>query len=860
MSGYSPMILQYMEIKEKHKDSLVFFRLGDFYELFFDDARLVSDKLGLNLTSRESGIGKCPMCGVPHHAAEGYILRLVAMGYKVALCDQVGDSKKGEILQRKVVRIYTPGTTINDTNKTNSYISAIIKSENLYGLAYCDVATGDFYTTSFNDDKRLLDELHKIAPKEIITDPFFDLGSNIKEDIGIAPNILNTSSFLYDAAKEKILEHFQAVNLDECGLSDCDSTCICACGALIDYLYETQQSSLLHITKIEVYTITDFMMLDKSTRRNLELTETLREKETAGTLLGVMNKTKTAMGERLLTKWMNNPLMSIPDIKTRQEAVGEYAADPELRKRIRESLAGIADLDKLCGKINYKRIKSADFAVLRKSALAMCKVKGFLGSAKSSLNAYFAKEMDDLNDISNKIASAISMDGNTLIARGYNKALDELREIKDKAGNLINSLEVKEKDTTGIKNLKVGHNRVFGYYIEVPNAYSDSIPESYVRRQTLTNCERYITEELKQLEFELLDSAEKAESLEKELFYAFRSEIALEIPRIQLSSNMIATIDVLQSLGEIAGKYGYVCPKISGNGIIDIEKGRHPVVERLAGEAFVANDTYLNNFEDKTAIITGPNMAGKSTFLRQTALICIMAQMGSFVPADAAKLTICDKVFTRVGASDDLARGQSTFMLEMSEVANILQNATKNSLLILDEIGRGTSTIDGLSIALSVVEYVTKVISAKTLFATHYHELTAAEGKMDGVINYCMQVIHDGDDIVFKRKVIRGSAKASYGIHVAKLAGLPDTVINRSLEIQEKLEMHGVFNKQNDDAESFDKFIPKSDKQKERDAKYNLILKEMKAFDLDEFANMDVIAMVQRAKSLKRSIEEILNE
>jgi len=794
------MMRQYLEIKEAHKDALLFFRLGDFYELFFDDARVASDVLGLHLTSRETGRGKCPMCGLPHHAAEDYILRLVEAGHKVALCEQIpgGEGKKGELMERKVVRIYTPGTVFDDADSTSNYVAAIFAmTDTSFGLAYADVTTGDFYAARLGSTDKLVDELHKIRPREIITNPDFPRIADIKSDIGIVTNDYHFWAFLYDFAHEKLISHFGTDSIRSFGLSD--EHAISASGALLQYLHETQQNTLSHVNKITAYTPSDFLILDRHTFRNLELTETLREKDTVGTLFWVMDQTKTPMGKRLLRKWLESPLVRIGDIVTRHDAVAEYAENPVQRADMRATLAKIADIERLCGKLTYWRVTARDFVVLKQSIAAIADVKRLLGGTKSTLNTYFWDNLDGLTDVHDKIQKALAetQPANSseagIFSDGYNADLDAARTAKNKYLQALANLEQAEKQSTGIKGLKIGQNKIFGYYIEIPNSQHNAIPAHYQRKQTLSSCERYVTDALVQLQVDILTITDSITQIEQHLWRDLRKEIAQEVPRIKLSAHMLATIDVLQSLGEIANNYNYVRPHMSADGAIDIRDGRHPVVERLSDDSFIPNDTYLDNFGNKICIITGPNMAGKSTFLRQVALICIMAQMGSFVPANAARLPICDRIFTRVGASDDLSRGQSTFMVEMNETANILANATHRSLIVLDEIGRGTGTVDGFSIALSIVEYISREISAKTLFATHYHEITSAEGKVPGIVNYRMQVQENGENITFLRKIVPGGADKSYGIHVAKLAGLPAAVIERSLQIQQQYETGSIF-------------------------------------------------------------------
>jgi DNA mismatch repair protein MutS len=854
------MMQQYMEIKEKHKDALLFFRLGDFYELFFDDARIASQLLGLHLTSRETGRGgKSPMCGLPHHAAEGYILRLTEAGHKVALCEQLAaEGRKGELMERKVVRVYTPGTVFDDTASTGNYIAAICaEDDGAFGLAYADVSTGDFYATDFDSADKLTDELHKIIPREIIVNPDFPGIAAIKADIGIMPNYYHFWAFLYDFAYEKIKAHFGTDSITDFGLQNKNSAG--ASGALLQYLHETQQSKLSHICKITVYAPTDFLILDRHTFRNLELTETLREKDTVGTLFWVMDQTKTPMGKRLLRKWMERPLASVKDIATRQEAVGEFLENPARRGHMRRALGKISDIERLCGKLTYWRVTVGDFVSLKQSIAAIADVKRLLEGMASALNTYFWDNLDELRDVYDKIDRAFGETSHAnakesgIFADGYDADLDGARALKNLHLQALSDFEQSEKQKTGIKGLKVDQNKIFGYFIEVQNSRRDAVPAHYQRKQTLSNCERYITEELMQLQADILTATVSVLQIEQHLWSRFHKEIAGEVPRIKQTAHMVATVDVLQSMGEIADKYNYARPQLEANvtGAIDIREGRHPVVERLSADSFVPNDTYLDDCGNKIAIITGPNMAGKSTFLRQVALICIMAQMGSFVPASAAKLPVCDRVFTRIGASDDIGRGQSTFMVEMNETANILDNATHRSLIIMDEIGRGTGTVDGFSIAMSVVEYISSEISAKTLFATHYHEMTAAEGKITGVANYRMQVQDDGENITFLHKVVPGGADKSYGIFVAKLAGLPNSVIERSKQIQKQLEAGNIFPNDNtipqkSDIDAINKELRNINR---------IFLEEYGAIGENEWIKRDILTSLQKVKNSLKNLE-----
>jgi len=843
------MMRQYMEIKEKHKDALLFFRLGDFYELFFDDARIASEKLGLHLTSRETGQGKSPMCGLPHHAAEDYILRLVEAGHKVALCEQVPqvDSKNG-LMERKVVRVYTPGTVFDESKNTSNYIAAIF-SENstTFGLAYADIATGDFFVTQFDAPNKLTDELHKISPKEIIANPDFPMLREVKDEIDLTPNVYHFWAFLHDFASEKLVSHFGAEALDATKLS---APSINAAGALMQNLHETQQTALSHINKISRYTTGDFMILDKSTFRNLELVETLREKDTVGTLFWAMDQTRTPMGKRLLRKWMESPLVNAKDIATRQAAVTDFVENSTFREEMRTALGKISDIERLCGKIIYWRVTARDFIALKQSLDAFTDIKQILRHASSALNTYFRENLDTLADVREKIEGALSAaptDEGSMFAEGYDDNLDAAKATRTRLLHRLADMEQQERKSTGIKGLKVGHNKVFGYYFEVPNSQRNAAPAHYQRKQTLLNCERFSTDALKQLEVDILAITDRLIQIEQDLFNKLRKEIAQEVLRLKLSAHMVATIDVLQSMGEIAAKHNYVCPQIR-DGAIEVQNGRHPVIEQLLSENFVPNDTYLDNAGNKIAIITGPNMAGKSTYLRQVALICIMAQMGSFVPASEAALPICDRVFTRIGASDDLGRGQSTFMVEMSETANILKNATRRSLIVLDEIGRGTGTMDGFSIALAIMEYISLEISAKTLFATHFHELTAAEGEIPGAVNYRMQVDEDGENITFLHKIVPGGADKSYGIFVAKLAGLPNAVIERSKEIQRKLGDTDVFTKSEAaDLNDINKDIKS----------FRMFLEDLDEIDVDNLTLPEAIENVRKAKQAMKNLKGI---
>ena len=797
MVKYSPMMQQYMEIKSEYKHCLLMFRLGDFYELFFDDAKTASRELELTLTGRECGLEqRAPMCGVPYHAVDSYIARLVEKGYKVAVCEQVEDPKLTKtIVKREVTRVITPGTLI-DTNVLeegkNNYLMCLYVAKNGYGLAFADVSTGEFVTTSLSVDEesKIIDEMAKYNPAEIITNS----DSVSQKAFRVKPALYPVWAFNEANAYKALCEHLKAHDLTGFGLEK-KSLSICACGALMEYIRDTQKNSLAHIRNIRCYNRDQYMVLDISSRRNLELTETMMEKSKKGSLLGVLDKTKTPMGARLIRKWLEQPLIDIEQIQKRLDAVGELTQDPLFREELKELLNTVRDIERIMSKIIYKAAGGRDLIYLANSIRYFPDIKNMLGHCGSSLHKEMTAAFDTLEDVYLLVSSAIveeppvSIREGGFIRDGYDSELDKLRQVKSQGHNWLLEMEAREREATGIKNLKIKYNKVFGYCIEITNGNKHLAPERYLRRQTLSNCERYMTPELKEIEEAILGADEKIAELEIKLFEEIRSGLEAQMERIQLTSAVIAAVDVIQSLAEVADKNGYVKPEVNDNGRIDIKNGRHPVVEQALYSSFVPNDTELNLEDKRLSIITGPNMAGKSTYMRQSALIVLMAQIGSFIPAESGSIGIVDRIFTRVGASDDLATGRSTFMVEMSEVANILNNATDKSMIILDEIGRGTSTFDGLSIAWSVLEYIADPgkIGAKTLFATHYHELTELEGKIDGVVNYRITVQEEGDDIVFLRKIVRGGADKSYGIHVARLAGLPDEIINRSKQILDLL-------------------------------------------------------------------------
>lgn len=805
----TPMMQKYLETKKQYKDCILFYRLGDFYEMFFEDAVIVSRELELTLTGKACGLPeRAAMCGVPYHALDGYLTRLVERGYRVAICEQVEDPKMAKgLVKREVLRIVTPGTNIGNQSQDatkNNYLMGIIGIDGTYGISTVDVSTGDYYVTEVDTTRGILDEIYKFAPSEIICNPaFLTCGIDIEDLKGryhIA--IAQLDNWYYDTelCKKALMEHFHIGTLSGLGLADYTSGCNAA-GAVLQYLIETQKNSLDQLTHITPYVTSRYMVMDTSTRRNLELSETLREKTKRGSLLWVLDKTKTAMGARLLRSFIEQPLIDPEEICARYDAVTELNASLITRDELREYLDAVYDLERLMGKVSYRSANPRDLIAFSSSLAMLPPIRYLLEGAQSKELIGIYRDIDPLKDLCELIERAIEPEAPILsteggiIRAGYSGEVDMLRSAKTEGKNWIAEIEQREREHTGIKNLRIKFNKVFGYYLEVTNSFKDLVPADWTRKATTTGAERYITPELKELEDKILNAEEKLTALEYELFAEIREKIAAQVERIQRTAKAVAKLDVYASLAFVAERGRFVRPQINTEGIIDIKEGRHPVVERmLENDAFVANDTYLDNDEHRLAIITGPNMAGKSTYMRQTALIVLMAQLGSFVPAAAANIGIVDRIFTRVGASDDLASGQSTFMVEMTEVANILRNATRNSLLILDEIGRGTSTFDGLSIAWAVAEHINNPanIGAKTLFATHYHEMTQLEGKLPGVNNYCIAVRESGEDIVFLRKIIRGGADKSYGIQVARLAGVPKPVLDRALEIAATLNENEV--------------------------------------------------------------------
>ena len=812
MAALTPMMQQYMAIKEQYKDCILFYRLGDFYEMFYDDALTASRELEITLTGKNCGQEeRAPMCGVPYHAVDVYLNKLVAKGYKVAICEQAEDPKQAKgIVKREVIRIVTPGTNLSQQaldEGRNNYLMCLVYDNNQFGLAITDISTGDFYTTEVATLKELYDEIHRFSPSEIIcNDSFYMSGASLddfKDRLHVSVSTLDTWYMDEAVSVQKIKEHFKVASLDGLGLTDFPSGTL-AVGALLLYLYETQKNTLDNLTKITPYRSGGYMIIDSATNRNLELIETLREKQKKGSLLWVLDKTKTAMGARLMRNWIEQPLIEKKKITARQDAVEELYNDMITREEIREYLNAVYDLERLVTRISYRTANPRDLIAFKTSLGRIPPVKQLLSQAKSAELKEIDERMDCLEDIYDLIEKSIQDEPpimireGGMIKEGYNEDVDKFRLSRTEGKTWLAELEAREKEKTGIKNLRVRYNKVFGYYLEVTNSYKELVPEDWTRKQTLANAERYITPELKELEDMILGAEDKLAALEYDLYCEVRDSIGEQVVRIQETAKAIAHLDVLASLACVAQSNDYVRPSINTKGVIDIQGGRHPVVEKMNNnQMFIDNDTYLDNKNHRISIITGPNMAGKSTYMRQSALIVLMAQIGSFVPAKSANIGIVDRIFTRVGASDDLASGQSTFMVEMTEVANILRNATSRSLLILDEIGRGTSTFDGLSIAWAVVEHISnpKLLGAKTLFATHYHELTELEGKLDSVNNYCIAVREQGDDIIFLRKIIRGGADKSYGIQVARLAGVPDSVIDRAKEISSWLEETDVTDK-----------------------------------------------------------------
>ena len=879
-NNLTPMMKQYMQTKEEYKDCILFYRLGDFYEMFFDDALTASKELEITLTGKNCGLEeRAPMCGIPYHAVDSYLNRLVSKGYKVAICEQVEDPKTAKgIVKREVIRVVTPGTNLDtqglDETK-NNYIMCIVYMADRYGLSVADVTTGEYLVTELDSQTKLMDELYKFMPSEIVCNEAFYMSGldldDLKNRLHMAIYSLETWYFDDALCRETLQEHFKVASLEGIGLSDYECGMI-ASGALLKYLEETQKNSLSHMSRLTRYATGNYMVLDSATRRNLELVETLREKQKRGSLLWVLDKTKTAMGARTLRKYVEQPLIDKESIVKRLDAVAELKDNAICREEIREYLNPVYDLERLVGKITYQSANPRDLIAFQSSLSMLPSVKCILKDMESDLLKEIYEELDPLEELCDLVGRAIqeepplAMKEGGIIKDAYNEEVDRLRKAKSEGKNWLADLETKEREKTGIKNLRIRYNKVFGYYLEVTNSFKDLVPDYYTRKQTLANAERYIIPELKELEDTILGAEDKLCALEYELYCEVRNTIAAELTRIQRTAKAVAKLDVIASLALVAERNNYVRPKINEKGVIDIRDGRHPVVEKMIpNDMFIANDTYLDDKKQRISIITGPNMAGKSTYMRQAALIVLMAQLGSFVPASSANIGLVDRIFTRVGASDDLASGQSTFMVEMNEVANILRNATSKSLLILDEIGRGTSTFDGLSIAWAVVEYISnsKLLGAKTLFATHYHELTELEGKISNVNNYCIAVKEKGDDIVFLRKIVKGGADKSYGIQVAKLAGVPDPVINRAKEIVEELVTADITGKVKDIAVQGSETKKKTQKKLDEvdltqfslfdTVKDDDVLNELKELDISHMTPMDAMNKLYQLQNKLRN-------
>ena len=876
----TPMMQHYLDTKKEYPDCILFYRLGDFYEMFYEDAITVSRELEITLTGKDCGMPeRAPMCGVPYHAVDHYLTRLVEKGYKVAIAEQMEDPKQAKgLVKREVIRVVTPGTNISEQaldETKNNFLMCIVYLDRIFGLAVCDVTTGEFFVTQVDTDRMLLDELYKYMPAEIISNQAFAMSGIDAEDLKgrlhIAMSFLSNRYFHDEICEEQLKKHFQASSLEALGLADYPAGAVAA-GALLGYLHETQKISLSHLTKIRTYQPGRYMVLDTSTRRNLELTETLREKRKRGTLLWVLDQTRTAMGARMLRSFIEQPLVERNEILARQDAIEEINEEIMNREELREYLGPVYDLERLIGRIAYRSAGPRDLVALKTSLEMLPGIKVLLAGYHTALLKDLDEDLDPLTDLAEWIGRGIEDDPpitvreGGIIKEGYSEEADRLRKAKTEGKQWLTELESQERERTGIKNLRVKFNKVFGYYLEVTNSYKNLVPEDYIRKQTLTNAERYTTARLKELEDVILGAEDRLYTLEYNLFCEIRDQIAAEVLRVQKTARAIALLDVLLSLAGVAEKNRYVRPKINEKGLIDIRGGRHPVVEKMMrDELFIPNDTLLNQSDKRISIITGPNMAGKSTYMRQTALIVLMAQIGSFVPADSANIGICDRIFTRVGASDDLASGQSTFMVEMTEVANILRNATRRSLLILDEIGRGTSTFDGLAIAWAVVEHIsnTRILGAKTLFATHYHELTELEGSLPGVNNYCIAVKEQGDSIVFLRKIVKGGADKSYGIQVAQLAGVPDPVIQRAKELVEELVSADISQRTKEIAESGKKrksgSSPKPDEVDMNQLSFfdtvsdQDILKELDELELGRMTPIDALNTLYRLQNMRKN-------
>ena len=872
----SPMMRHYLETKDAYPDCVLFYRLGDFYEMFFDDAVNISRELELTLTGKDCGLEeRAPMCGIPYHAAEVYIARLIEKGFKVAICEQVQDPKLAKgLVERKVIRVVTPGTSIEDNSlkeDKHNYImsfSAPVNKGN-YGIAVSDISTGEFVCTSVNSISKVFDEINKFQPSEIIytensdwvnDNNFMSTFDDLTNRLSVTKSRLNDNFINYETSVKGIEEQFHVTGIEGLGLKDYPEI-VCSSGALITYLYDTQMSSLGQINHLRLYFADNFMIIDSSTKRNLELTETMRDGMRYGSLLWVLDKTKTAMGARKLRSFIEAPLMDISLIEDRLDAIESLNVGIMNRDEMREYLGSIYDMERLMTRISMKTANPRDLLSFKTSLMYLPDIKNLFKEFSGRLFDEMYEKMDTLQDIYALIDSAIDEDAPITVREGgifksgYNPVIDDYRDKKLNAKSILAEMEEKEKEKTGIKNLRIKFNRVFGYFFEVTNSYKNLVPDYFIRKQTLSNAERFTTDELSRLSSDILSAEENLYGLEYDEFVKLRDELSAEIIRVQKTADYIALADVFASLSVVAVRANYVRPGITDDGIIDIKNGRHPVIEKIMNNSdFIPNDTYLDEQGNRIMIITGPNMAGKSTYMRQTALIALMAQIGSFVPADSASISISDRIFTRVGASDDLAQGQSTFMVEMSEVANILRNATKNSLIIMDEIGRGTSTFDGLSIAWAVVEYIADkdAVGAKTLFATHYHELTDLEDKLSSVNNYSIAIQHEGDSLVFLRKIIRGGADRSYGIEVARLAGVPSVVTDRAKEIAAILSEEDITGKAKDIK------VITSHKESKKDTPGQLslfasteemnITSELKNMDLDNMTPVKALLYLQELK------------
>lgn len=862
MEQLTPMMQKYMETKEQYKDCILFYRLGDFYEMFFEDALCVTKELEITLTGKSCGLKeRAPMCGVPFHSAEGYINRLVEKGYKVAICEQVEDPKEAKgLVKREVIRIVTPGTncfTESLEDGKNNYLMGIVATPDNFGISVADVTTGEFLLTEVDSAGKLLDEINKFMPAEIIcNDSFYMSGidlADLCDRLHIAISALEPRYFEREMCVQSLCRHFSVAGIEGLGLGDY-TIGVTAAGCVMLYLEETQKCSLAHISHIRPYQTGKFMLLDRNTRRNLELVETLREKQKKGSLLWVLDKTRTAMGARKLRSCLEQPLIDEEEITARYDAIEELNENVITREEMREYLNPVYDLERLLSKISYKTVNPRDMIALESSLSMLPHIRFLCGNFKSDLFRRLYDDLDPLEDVYDRIHCAIveeppvSVREGGIFKEGYHDEIDRLRAAKTEGKDWLAALEARERENTGIKNLRIKYNKVFGYYLEVTKSFTSQVPDSWIRKQTLTNAERYTTQELKEMEDVILGAEDRLYNLEYAVFNELRDRIFDQMERIQKTASTLAVIDMIASFAYVAEHNHYVRPALNHNGVIKISEGRHPVIEQMiTQDMFISNDTFLDGQTHRAVIITGPNMAGKSTYMRQTALIVLMAQIGCFVPAGAADIALVDRIFTRVGASDDLASGQSTFMVEMTEVANILHNATKQSLIILDEIGRGTSTFDGLSIAWAVVEHIAnkKKLGAKTLFATHYHELTELEGKLDGVQNYCIAVKEDGDDIVFLRKIIKGGADRSYGIQVAKLAGVPEEVLVRAREISDKLE-EGKQEEGIPGIEAAQAMTQLSIFDTMEETKADDILMELRDINLSEVTPMDAINLVYK--------------